>query len=300
MMKQFYFIFVIFLLLSCGKPLADFTIQQDNSKVPAVATLTALAVDADQIMWEVPGLGEPASKQLYTDPVVMHRFLQSGKHTIKLTVNKGKKSKTMTKEIIFDAPEKCLVQISTPHGEMLAELYEETPLHRDNFIKLAEDNYYDGTLFHRVINGFMIQGGDPDSKGAAGNARLGSGGPGYQVDAEFDERLAHIKGALAAARTGGPSNPEKRSSGSQFYIVHGKEVTEEALDRNETMKGISYTADTKKAYLENGGTPFLDNDYTVFGRVIEGLDIIDKIAKVNTDQSDRPVENVEMKITVVK
>jgi len=281
------------LVSSCAKSIADFTFMQPEQTVPATATFTAAVEDADQVLWEIDGI-------VYTDLKTSHRFISSGKHDVKLTVNKGNKVKTMIKEIVFNAPEKCLIEISTPQGNMLVELYEETPKHRDNFVKLAGESYYDGTLFHRVIKGFMIQGGDPGSKGAGPSTRLGSGGPGYRIDAEFDERFAHVKGAIAAARTGGPSNPEKKSSGSQFYIVHGKDVTEEELKRSEESKGITYNEETKQAYLQNGGTPFLDGEYTVFGRVIEGLDVIDKIAASSTNQGDRPSEDVLMSVNVIK
>jgi len=179
-------------------------------------------------------------------------------------------------------------------------LYDNTPKHRDNFTKLADEGFYDGLLFHRVINGFMIQGGDPGSKNATKNKRLGSGGPGYQIDAEFNPENIHIKGALAAARMGDAVNPEKKSSGSQFYIVQGNKLTEAQLKQIENRKGIHYTEEQKKLYMETGGTPFLDMDYTVFGRVIEGLDVIDKIAKAKTGQGNRPVKDIWMKIKVIK
>ena len=138
------------------------------------------------------------------------------------------------------------------------------------------------------------------SKEARPGARLGMGGPGYQVDAEFDESHVHFKGAIAAARTGGPMNPQKRSSGSQFYIVQGSQVDDRVLDLVEARNGISYSPDQREMYKELGGTPQLDMEYTVFGRVVEGLDVIDKIAAVRTDSSDRPEEDVRMQITVVK
>lgn len=281
------------LLSSCAKSIANFAIVQDELKVPATANFKAEIEDADQIIWTIDG-------DVYTESEVEHRFIRSGKHDVKLTVNKGNKSKSMTKEIIFNAPDKCLVEITTPHGNMLVELFEDTPKHRDNFLKLAEESFYNGTLFHRVIKGFMIQGGDPASKGAAKTAQLGGGGPGYLVDAEFDEKFAHVKGALAAARTGDQVNPEKKSSGSQFYIVHGREVTEEQLDRTESQKGITYSDEMRKIYLEKGGTPFLDGEYTIFGRVVEGFDIIDKIAEVKTSQGDRPRTDVSMEVNVIK
>ncbi len=197
------------------------------------------------------------------------------------------------------------VKISTPYGDMIAILYNETPKHRDNFLKLVDKKYYDGTLFHRCINGFMIQGGDPNSKGASADARLGSGGPGYTVPAEFNASLIHKKGALAAARTGGPSNPNRESSGSQFYVVQGAVMTDAGIAQVENMvagrmKGFKYTDEQKKLYKTIGGTAQRDMDYTVFGEVISGLEVIDIIAKQKTQPGDRPVVDVPMKVTRVK
>jgi len=161
--------------------------------------------------------------------------------------------------------------IHTDYGDMTGILYNETPLHRDNFVKLVKSGFYDGTIFHRVISGFMIQGGDPDSKNAKPGQALGMGGPGYTIPAEINPQIKHKRGALAAARTGGPSNPKKASSGSQFYIVHPE-----------------------------NGTHFLDNEYTVFGEITEGLTVIDKIAAVEKGASDRPVKDVKMTIKILE
>lgn len=190
--------------------------------------------------------------------------------------------------------------ISTKYGDMTVLLYDETPKHRDNFIKLVKEGFYNGTLFHRVIRDFMIQGGDPDSKGAAPGQRLGSGGPGYTIDAEINPEFIHKKGALSAARMGDQVNPEKKSSGSQFYIVQGKKVSADELNRLAPRTGAIYTTDQIKTYQTIGGTPFLDNQYTVFGEVIDGLDVIDKIAAVKTQPGDRPVEDVKMTITLIE
>ena len=286
-------IFCLVLLSSCSNKLADFMVDQPAVKVPATSTFSAKTLDADQVLWEIDG-------NIYTDTEIEHQFLKSGKHEVKLTVNKGGKSKSVTKEVIFAAPDKCLSMIETEYGDIMIELYDDTPKHRDNFVKLADESFYDGTLFHRVIKGFMVQGGDPKSKAVTGNARLGSGGPGYQIDAEFNEKYAHVAGAIAAARTGDNVNPEKKSSGSQFYIVHGKKVTESMLERQENSAGITYTEETKAEYLEKGGAPFLDGGYTVFGRVVEGMDIVDKIANTQTNNSDRPNKDVTMKVVVIK
>lgn len=191
-----------------------------------------------------------------------------------------------------------MIKIETTKGTMTVKLYNETPLHRDNFVKLAKEGYYNGLLFHRVIKDFMIQGGDPDSKDAAPQKMLGMGGPGYTVPAEFNKNLIHKKGALAAARD---NNPQKASSGSQFYIVQGKAYNDSQLDMMAAQMGLSYTPQQKNIYRTIGGTPFLDMNYTVFGEVVEGLSVIDKIANVQTGRNDRPAEDVKIiSMTVVE
>ena len=185
-------------------------------------------------------------------------------------------------------------KIETEFGTMKVLLYSSTPIHRENFKKLAKEGFYDSLLFHRVIPGFMVQGGDPDSKNAPPDAMLGQGGPGYQLDAEIG--APHLRGALAAART---QNPQKRSSGSQFYIVQGRPIDDAALDNLETQKMIKYSEAQRAAYKELGGSPFLDNDYTVFGEVVEGFDVIDKISAVPTGQADRPLNDVRMKVRII-
>lgn len=189
-----------------------------------------------------------------------------------------------------------VVVIDTSYGQMKAELYDSTPKHKENFIKLAKDGYYDGLLFHRVIEGFMIQGGDPDSRNAAPNTTLGNGGPDYKIAPEIG--APHFRGTLAAARQGDAVNPQKKSSGSQFYIVHGKPVTDAELDRIEKKYGITYNDAQRSKYKEVGGTPVLDMEYTVFGELISGFDVLDKIASVQTSGANRPVEDVIMNITI--
>lgn len=187
---------------------------------------------------------------------------------------------------------------------MVVHLYDETPKHRDNFLKLAEEKYYDGLIFHRCIPNFMIQGGDPNSRGASMNQMLGSGGPGYTVPAEFNPALIHKKGALCAARQGDQVNPTKASSGSQFYIVSGQKWTEMQLSQIETnigmmMPGFKYTDEQKKIYQTAGGTAQLDMNYTVFGEIVAGLNIIDSVLAVPT-QRDRPVQDVVMNMEILK
>jgi len=184
------------------------------------------------------------------------------------------------------------VLLKTTAGDIKIQLYEDVPLHANNFRKLVKEGFYDGLLFHRVIPQFMIQGGDPQSKNAVKGMGLGNGSNGYLIPAEFKvEKYIHKKGALAAARTG---NPEKKSSGCQFYIVEGKTYTDADLNGLEKRKGFKYTEAQRTAYKTVGGTPHLDNDYTVYGEVLEGLDIVTTISKVQKDRQNRP--NVDVKI----
>jgi cyclophilin family peptidyl-prolyl cis-trans isomerase len=196
-----------------------------------------------------------------------------------------------------EGPKERIVEITTDYGTMKIKLYNETPKHRDNFIKLASEGFYDSLLFHRVIKGFMIQGGDPDSKTATPEQRLGAGDVGYKVPAEFNDSLFHKKGALCAARDG---NPEKASSGCQFYIVHGKTLNDEELNSIESRMNFKYTEQQRNDYKTIGGTPQLDKNYMVYGEVIEGMDVIDKIAAVQTKPGDRPVQDVRMTVKVIK
>lgn len=188
-----------------------------------------------------------------------------------------------------------MVKLETTKGDITIRLYDETPLHRGNFIKLVEEGYYDSILFHRVISGFMIQTGDPDSKNAEPGISLGFGGPAYKIPAEIQPSLYHKKGALAAARQGDAVNPSKESSGSQFYIVQGNVLTQTQLETLEKSgHHAPFTEEQKVSYTTSGGTPHLDNGYTVFGEVTEGLAIIDSIASVETDSRNRPVEDIRI------
>ena len=241
------------------------------------------------------------------------------------------------------------VKIQTTLGDIIVRLYDETPQHRDNFVKLAKEGYYDGTLFHRVIKDFMIQGGDPDSKGAPAGKMLGVGGPDYTIEAEIKSGLYHKRGALAAARQGDEVNPERRSSGSQFYIVWGQvynegqlrqfskqlemqqmqtvfnalakehhdEIMQMRRERNRAglqelqeklaaeaeaqvkAQGAGMTDEQRAIYSTVGGTPHLDGQYTVFGEVEEGLDIVEMIQQSKTARGDRPVDDIEMRVVVM-
>ena len=192
------------------------------------------------------------------------------------------------------------LKIETDSGTMVARLYNQTPLHRDNFVKLVKEHFYDGLLFHRVVPDFMIQGGDPLSKNAKPGEALGEGGLKYTIPAEFDTALFHKKGALAMAREGDANNPEKASSSCQFYIVEGKKLTNEELDQMEERFALTIPENHREVYRTLGGTPFLDTKYTVFGEIESGLEIIDKIARAPRDSRNRPLGDIHMKISILK
>jgi cyclophilin family peptidyl-prolyl cis-trans isomerase len=199
-------------------------------------------------------------------------------------------------------PKNQYVRISTSFGDCIIRLYNETPKHRDNFIKLTKQGFYNGTLFHRVIQNFMIQGGDPDSRDTSKNkagVELGNGDVKYTIPAEFNEHIFHKRGVLAAARD---NNPEKASSGCQFYIVEGKRFTDEDLDKTiqTRMQGRAIPASQREIYKTVGGTPHLDQNYTVYGEVVTGIDMVDQVAAVKKDQRDRPLQNVPMTVTLLK
>jgi cyclophilin family peptidyl-prolyl cis-trans isomerase len=288
----FYTLVVLTLTACAVKPQPKFAVPAQKFVAPAEVTFTNTSMKADSYEWD---FGDGTTS---TEVSPKHRYGHSGNYAVVLTAKKGSKTVKSKQMIQVVAPEKCLVEIETEFGTMVAELYNSTPKHRDNFIKLAEEGFFNDLLFHRVINGFMIQGGDPQSKNAPAGKALGMGDPGYQIPAEFVDSLVHVKGALSAART---NNPEKKSSGSQFYIVQGNgPLNEDMLKQIDMGRAVHYTPEQKKAYTELGGTPHLDGGYTVFGRVINGLDIIDKIASSATDRNDRPVKDVKMKVRVIR
>lgn len=197
-------------------------------------------------------------------------------------------------------PYSSLVEIRTRFGTMKVELFFDAERHRANFLKLAKEAQYDSLLFHRVIKGFMAQGGDPSSKNAKAGARVGSGSTGNEQPAEIGQHYYHIKGALAAARQPDEMNPEKVSSGSQFYIVQGSSVAPIQLDKNEREHDIVYTEEQRKLYYKLGGAPQLDMEYTVFGRVYEGFEVIDSIAAQPTDAYARPEKDIRMFVKVIR
>lgn len=295
MQRHYYlFVLVVALVTACNRPISKFTVTADEIPAPAEIQFENESKKADFYKWYF-GDGDSSFLENPT-----HTYYKPGAYEVTLEAINEKKSRTQTQTIMIASPEKSLVEIQTPFGNLIVELYDDTPQHKQNFLELTRKGFYDNLLFHRVIDGFMVQGGDPQSRDATPNARLGAGGPGYQIPAEMEASHKHIKGALAAARQGDAVNPDKKSSGSQFYIVHGGEVSRDQLKMFGQRNNITYQDDEIKAYEELGGTPFLDGQYTVFGRVINGLEVIDKIAQAPTRQGDRPVEDITMKIIEIK
>ena len=186
------------------------------------------------------------------------------------------------------------VLFKTSEGDIIIALYDNTPKHKENFLKLVKDGYYNGILFHRIIQGFMIQTGDPESKDAPAGKMLGNGGPGYTIPAEFKPENYHKRGAVAAARQGDQVNPTKASSGSQFYIVDGKPFNASMMAQISYQYGKAFTDEQRKIYETIGGAPFLDGNYTVFGEVVEGMDVVDRIAAKPKDRYDRPTTDVKI------
>ncbi len=286
---------MIFVTFGCSRPIADFVINKSHDQAPVIANLVNVSQNAEKYLWS---FGDGTTSEAESPS---HRYVHSGRYTISLAAQKGKKVHAVKKDIFIEAPTACLVEISTSLGNITLQLFDNTPLHRDNFLRLVEVNYYENLLFHRVMRGFMVQAGDPDSRNASADQRLGGGGPGYTIPAEFIQGNYHVKGALAAARTPDEVNPQKQSSGSQFYIVHGSEVKQDQLDILARQKRIVYQKSDIDQYLSAGGAPQLDNEYTVFGKVIAGIDIIDKIAASVVDANNRPHMDVKiLNISLIK
>ena len=283
----------LFLLASCAKPMANFTVTSPQTKALNNIYFKNTSNGSTAYEWD---FGD-GTKSTELSPT--HQYFAAGNYKVKLKATKGNIKSEKEMELKVDAPDHCTIEIETPLGKMTAVLYDQTPLHRDNFLKLIGQGFYDNLLFHRVINNFMVQGGDPNSRDAKPGQQLGNGGPGYTIPAEFNPALAHTKGALAAARMSDAVNPSKSSSGSQFYIVHGRPVDENTLNRTESSKNFHYPKEVKDKYARMGGTPFLDMDYTVFGEVISGLDVLDALAATPTNPGDRPKQDMWMKIKII-
>ena len=273
------------LVSACAKPVAKFSSDLSNNSAAATIKFANQSTKSESYVWDF-GDGNTSTE---TNP--SHRYSSSGNYLVTLQASSKDKIAVDSQFLQILAPTACMVEISTSYGNILLSLSDKTPLHRDNFYALVEDEFYHDLIFHRIIDGFVVQGGDPTG--------IGTGGPGHVIPAEFDQGLAHVRGALAAARTPDKENPERNSNGSQFYIVSGRPVTELELDKMQVRKGISYSSEIRQAYLDHGGLPILDANYTVFGQVEQGMEVIDALSRVATDDSDRPKEELLMKIRVI-
>lgn len=277
---------------SCGGPKAGFTSPDDQLIAPVTLHFTNESSQAASYFWDC-GNGETSD-----DISPECRYFSSGRYKVTLKAIKGKDTSILSKDISVFPPPDCRIVMVTNYGPVVFRLFNETPLHRDHFIKLAESGFYEGISFHRLIPGFVIQGGDPatkkDQKGTKDNLNIG-------ISAEIHTQAFHTKGALAAARTNDEVNPKKESSSSQFYIVLGRPVNDEQLSIFAGQKNVYYNKEISEKYRTLGGTPQLDMEYTVFGEVIGGLENIDAMALVPTDAGDRPKSEIVIeKMIVVK
>lgn len=267
--------------LACAKPVSDFIIVSDNRTAPTNVTLKNTSVGADTYAWIVNK--DTISKGTNAS----HLFLNSGRHSIELLSSKGNKQSKSKKEIILSAPNICMVHMKTNYGPLTLALSEETPLHRDNFIDLVSAGYYNNIRFHRVIDGFMIQAGDESTR--VNKKRIKHP---ETVEQEINDNLIHHRGALAAARMPDNMNPDRASSGTQFYIVDGISLTEESLLDTSNDRLTEYSKEQIQKYISEGGAPQLDGGYTVFGYLVDGYDTLEKISQVKTVNADFPEDNV--------
>lgn len=289
------------IMVSCNaEQSADFDFELTSGEAPIDISFNNTSSNAVSFNWNF-GDGTESKEENPTKT-----YYHAGTYNVTLTATtKSGETIQKTKSFTLRESPRRVVEIETEFGIMKAELYNFTPKHRDNFIKLAEEGFYDGTLFHRIIQGFMAQGGDPESKTAKPEDRLGTGELDYTIPAEIVTGAYHYKGALAAARLPDHINPNKESSGCQFYIVHGSPHTPQQLQQyvnQKAQKGIrvSYMQNQVDYYNQYGGSPILDMEYTVFGQVIEGMHIIDKLAAVPVGVANRPIKDIPMKVRVIK
>lgn len=303
MKKTVYFLLfafaIVFTSCSSNSHTSDFDFELTTGEAPVEISFKNASNGATSYNWNF-GDGTTSTEE---NPTKM--FYYPGTYNVILTTTKNGEQVQQTKSFTLrDAP-KRIVEIETEFGVMKAELFNFTPNHRDNFIKLAEEGFYDGTLFHRVMQGFMAQGGDPDSKTATPEQQLGKGDMDYNLEAEIVPGAIHYKGALAAARQPDHVNPTKKSSGCQFYVVHGAPNIPQQLQQYVDQKArngmrLTYSQAQVDFYGTQGGAPVLDMDYTVFGQVIEGIHIIDKLAAVPVGAGNRPTKDIPMKVRVIK
>jgi cyclophilin family peptidyl-prolyl cis-trans isomerase len=277
------------LLSSCAKPMVDFITKGGGVQVPAKVKFDNTTVSAERFEWNF-GDGHSSNEVSPT-----HRYISSGNYDVSLTAYKNGKKKTITKRVSLTTPEQCLVELSTSLGDITLLLYDVTPRHREHFLDMAQKGIVDSTIFHRVINGFMVQGGELTTKpkGDLETRKKDLLFSQIKLYPELVDTLIHEKGTLAAARMPDNVNPQKLSSPTQFYIVHGTTLNESMINKNAGTN-TALSKELIQRYLKNGGSPQLDGEYTIFGKVIFGLDVVDKIANAPTNQDDKPIKDIKI------
>ena len=283
-----------FLLISCGGPKASFVLESSNSTVPSRLTLKELNTGKGSNTWLLNGknINSRASS-----PSIL--ITKSGSYDVTLVKESKGKMDSMTQSITIDPPKtNCLVEIKTSMGTMVAALSDLCLGHSDHFENMILDAFYDSLVFHRVIPNFVVQGGD--GKTAKKGFRRIKKDLREDIDSEFHYELLHYRGALAMARMPDQMNPDKKSSPDQFYLVVGSPLNELSLDQFEQENGQEYTSYQKERYYKQGGSPQLDGQYTVFGYVIEGFNVLDEISKVITDEKDNPLEKIYMELSIIE
>jgi len=280
-LRYLFFLIACLLLGQCSAPIAGFDSGKDAMVVPATITFKNTSKNATEYTWLVD------NKEVSTEEHLSHTFLSSGRHVVELQAFEGAKIQTTKKEVIVRPPTECLVQIETTQGNLIVSLNEDTPRHLKNFSELVESGFYNGLIFHRVIENFMIQGGGNEYR---------SGGRRYPdpktIEHEIKQEWPHYRGALAAARMPDDMNPTKASSGSQFYIVDGRKLSAGKMEKIQDDKLFNYTEEQIAKYLEVGGAPQLDGEYTVFGHLLIGYDVLDRIAEATSDSYDKPLQDI--------
>ncbi|NNE26446.1 MAG: peptidylprolyl isomerase [Saprospiraceae bacterium] len=288
MKQSLLFILLVGLLGACKAPTAMFEYRLEDGSVPTSVQAQNLSTNASSYEWS---LNDSLISQAED---VDFQITGSGRYELSLKAIENDKEDILSKSFIVEAPQNCRVQMVTSLGTMVFELYEDTPIHLDNFIDLIERGYYNGIAFHRVMQSFMIQAGDNNTRIEGRKFEFED-----QIPAEINEKYIHHKGALAAARMPDEVNPERASSGTQFYIVHGRSLDDDQIENYDVTRQVPYTPDQRELYKANGGAPQLDGAYTIFGFLIDGEEVIDAIAGVETNDRDRPLEDVriiEMKV----
>jgi cyclophilin family peptidyl-prolyl cis-trans isomerase len=276
------------LLSSCTKVIVDFTMEINNNEAPAKYKFENKTSQAERFEWNF-GDGLTSNE---VSP--QHVFIRSGKYEVTLNAFNKSKKKSIKKQILISPPERCLIELKTTEGNMILELSDATPKHREHYLMLADKGIVDSTLFHRVIGGFMIQGGDLGTKPNLTNdqRRENISINKTKLYPEIVDTLIHVKGSLAAARMPDEINPQKLSSPTQFYIVQGSSLNEAMVKKS---RGNATPSSIIEKYLDKGGSPQLDGEYTVFGKVIQGIEVLDIISNTPTDNDNRPIKEVRIK-----